>query len=610
MGFCSNYEVGTYKKTDMTCESCNFATENCNACSPISVGVSNCTTCMANHVLNSGKCQLYPSGKYYNQNSKSCQSNDVNCQIQVDESKCLLCNSNCFLANGGCQQTTRCQNPSNTTMSSCDLRNDIIYKCGDSVYLNISNECVGCVSLPVCQLSKTRIIPLQCQTNYIFDTTTNQCVTDDNCHTVKYRFCTKCTSCLNYISQGRCSKCQTTNCGLCDRSTCMKCLDGFVKYTDTWCVSKSVISTCKTFSSGGCVVCSEGYYQTDAENVEKKYDYRVPIESTTVTNCNRYGAQNTKCVECLDAFKLKGGICAETFDENNKLKTDTKTATETSCQIRNNKKCQHCADGITTSTTSSCKIALPGGSGCAICNSMYYREGISCTPCDESCALCVNSYECLACKDGYFNIPSEGKLCESNTTLANCELSSSSGCERCVSGHFLSNYKCYECSPNCTSCESESVCTICNDLENMLVDSQCLHFTKVELCVSALNSKCVKCEGRRELTDSGDSCTKLVNLGVVIGIPITVLILFVLFITMNILLIIIFLNKRQVEKMKNVRVFDIKKSNITMNPLDKVSCSNKKVLKIDMDSDALIPMDEESCDLICIGNLTKHHLKV
>ncbi|ELP85158.1 hypothetical protein EIN_082000 [Entamoeba invadens IP1] len=185
-------------------------------------------------------------------------------------------------------------------------------------------------------------------------------------------------------------------------------------------------------------------------------------------------------------------------------------------------------------------MAIPVG-GCAICNSGYYREGISCTSCEESCALCVNSNECLVCKDGYFNIPSESKLCQSNTTLTNCEPSSLSGCERCVSIRFLSNHKCYECSPNCTSCESESVCTICNDLENMLVDSQCLHFTKVELCVLAINSKCVKCEGRREPTDSGDSCTKLVNLGVVIGIPITVLILLVIF---------ILLNKRQVKKNK------------------------------------------------------------
>ncbi|ELP85157.1 hypothetical protein EIN_081990 [Entamoeba invadens IP1] len=343
-GLCSNCEIGTYKKTETTCENCYFATENCDARSTLFVGVSNCTSCMTNYVVNSGKCQLCLSGKYYNPNSKSCQSNDVNCQIQVDESTCLLCNSNYFLANGVCQQTTRCQSPSNTTMSFCDcydqisvnsdckdnltnckhqkvekgnsvcincndnftlnenecqsanleMRNDIVYKCGDGAYLNISNECVGCgVSVSVCQLSKTKMIPLQCQTNYIFDTTTNQCVTDDNCHTVKYGFCTKYKSDLNYISQGRCSKCQTTNCGLCDISTCLKCLDSFVKYTDTWCVSKSVISTYKTISSGGCVVCCEEYYQTDAKNVEDKYDYCVPIESTTVTNCKRYGAQNT-----------------------------------------------------------------------------------------------------------------------------------------------------------------------------------------------------------------------------------------------------------------------------------------------------------------------------
>ncbi|ELP90256.1 hypothetical protein EIN_339370 [Entamoeba invadens IP1] len=137
-GICSNCEIGTYKKTETTCESCYFATENCNVCSTYSVAVSNCTSCMTNFVLNGGECQLCPSGKYYNPNSKNCQNNDVNCQIQVDESTCLLCNINCFLANGVCQQTTRCQSPSNTTMSSCDCYDQI------SVNSDCQDKMVNC----------------------------------------------------------------------------------------------------------------------------------------------------------------------------------------------------------------------------------------------------------------------------------------------------------------------------------------------------------------------------------------------------------------------------------------------------------------------------------
>ncbi|ELP85515.1 protein serine/threonine kinase, putative [Entamoeba invadens IP1] len=703
-GFCSNCEIGTYKKTETACESCYFATENCNVCSTLTVAVSNCTSCMINYVLNGGKCQLCPSGKYYNLNSKSCLSNDVNCQIQVDKSKCLLRNSNYFLANGICQQTTRCHSPSNITMFSCDcydqisvnsdcqdkmvnckyqkvkknnficincndnftlngnecqisqqnmeIRNGIIYKCGVGDYLDISNECVNCgVSVSVCQLSRTKVMPLKCYTDYVFDTTSNQCVTDENCQTAKYGFCTKCASDFNYASQGRCLQCQTNNCGLCDSNSCLKCLDGFVRYTDTWCISKSEISTCKTFSSSGCVVCNEGYYQTDSKNVENKYDYCIPIESTTVTNCKRYNAKNNKCVECLDAFKMKSGICAESFDEDDKLKTSSKTATETTCLIRNNKGCQHCADGYyninneclqcendclfcynTTYCTTcrsgfylsadmsckslgalqeSCDIALPGGGGCAICNSGYYREGISCTPCDESCALCVNSNECLACKDGYFNIPSECKLCQPNTTLSNCEFSSSSGCERCMSGHYLSNYKCYECSSNCISCDTESVCTKCDEKEYVLVNFKCIHFTKVEHCVSAQKSKCVKCEGRREPTYSGDSCTDSVNYGVVIGIPITVVVLLILTITLLIVILFYILQRySHKQQMQNVCVFDIKSSNLTMEKMNDVLCSNKNVLRFDIDSDEVIKVDTETRDLICIGNTSKHSLKV
>ncbi|ELP85472.1 protein serine/threonine kinase, putative [Entamoeba invadens IP1] len=532
-----------------------------------------------------------------------------------------------------------------------EIRNGIIYKCGIGDYLNISNDCAGCgSSISICQLSKNRITPLECTTNYIFDTTSNQCVPDENCKTAKYGFCTKCASNLNYPSQGRCSKCQTNNCGLCDSNGCLEWLDGFVKYTDTWCISKSEISTCKTFSSSGCVVCNEGYYQTDSKNVENKYDYCVPIESTTVTYCKRYSANNNKCVECLDTFKLKNGICAETFDEDDKLKTSSKTVTETTCLIRNNKGCQHCAGGFyninneclqckndclfcynTTYCTTcrsgfyfdtsgnckslgvleeSCDIALPG-SGCAICNSGYYREGISCIHCDESCALCVNSYECLACKDGYFNIQSEGKLCQSNTTLSNCELSSFSGCERCVFGHYLLNHKCYKCISNCISCETERLCTECDDQDYVLVNSQCLHYTKVNRCVSAQNSKCVKCEGQQKPTDYGDSCTESVNYGFVIGIPITVVVLLILTITLlTIILLYILQRYSHKQQMQNVCVFDIKSSNLTMEKMNNVLCSNKNVLRFDIDSDEVIKVNTKTRDLICIGNTSKHSLKV
>ncbi|ELP91813.1 protein kinase, putative, partial [Entamoeba invadens IP1] len=152
-------------------------------------------------------------------------------------------------------------------------------------------------------------------------------------------------------------------------------------------------------------------------------------------------------------------------------------ATEIQCDIRDNKGCQRCRDGYynnyneclkcennckdcynSTYCTScasgfylssnmecislgslqiSCNIPLPNGGGCAICNNGYYREGISCTPCETSCSICVNGNECLACNDGYFNIPSEGKLCLSNTTLSNCALFSSNGCESCTYGYYV-----------------------------------------------------------------------------------------------------------------------------------------------------------------------------
>ncbi|ELP92314.1 protein serine/threonine kinase, putative [Entamoeba invadens IP1] len=704
-GKCVECDEGEYKISEYECSNCFKSVPNCKKCTSLSVGKTRCVECFEPYTTDdNGNCVSCGESKYYNNKTLNCEQNNVTCFRQISKEKCLKCNENNFLSDGVCIKTTQCDNFSNITTTSCDcynqlsinsdcqsigsnckyqkvvkslsicvncndnftnvngncisnknnqelIRNGNIFQCYNNMNVGYNNSCVKCNEYnEVCVTNNNIENALKCKYEAIYGTVNSKCSLDENCELVKSGFCNKCKSTNKELVKGKCSGCKTTNCENCEGGKCKRCSVGYLYYKENWCISSNNVK-CTKANRIGCVVCSEGYYQTDAKNVEDKYDYCVPIESTTVTNCKRYSAKNNKCVECLDAFKLKGGICAETFDEDDKLKTNTKTATETSCQIRNNKGCQHCADGYyninnecvqcqndcltcynTTYCTSckdgfylsadmtckslgalqeSCNIALPGGGGCAICNSGYYREGISCTQCDESCALCVNSYECLACKDGYFNIPSEGKLCESNTTLTNCGLSSSSGCERCVSGHFLSNYKCYECSSNCTSCESESVCTICNEREYVLVDSQCLYFTKVEFCVSALNSKCVKCEGNHKASDDGDSCVDSVKLGVVIGIPISVLILIKIVVsTIIVTIIILILHNKEEEKYHNICVFKMSRSNIAMISINKVLCCNKTTICFNTEEDDYIPVDEESRDLICIGNKSKHHLKV
>ncbi|ELP84412.1 serine/threonine protein kinase HT1, putative [Entamoeba invadens IP1] len=54
----------------------------------------------------------------------------------------------------------------------------------------------------------------------------------------------------------------------------------------------------------------------------------------------------------------------------------------------------------------------------------------------------------------------------------------------------------------------------------------------------------------------------------------------------------------------------MKRSNILMIPLCDSLCTNKEILKFDLENDEFIPVDKETRDLICIGNTSKHNMKV
>ncbi|ELP92551.1 tyrosine protein kinase, putative [Entamoeba invadens IP1] len=259
-----------------------------------------------------------------------------------------------------------------------------------------------------------------------------------------------------------------------------------------------------------------------------------------------------------------------------------------------------------------CALTLPTSGGCAICKDQYYKQEADCISCDESCGTCVESTTCLSCQTEYFKLPgSTSKLCVSYDNLTNCAIKTPIGCLWCENGYYLDNYICKNCSDNCISCDSYQNCKSCVEKDYVLVDSQCVDYKSVEFCLSANNSKCTECEGFHEPSDAGDYCVKVTNYGLVVGAPMTVTFVIIVFIVAIIMVIISMIQKRkQKKKEQNICNFKMSRSNIEMMNLSANLVTNKTTLKFDLDDNELLKIDIETRDLICIGNVSKSNLKV
>ncbi|ELP84413.1 cysteine surface protein, putative, partial [Entamoeba invadens IP1] len=192
----------------------------------------------------------------------------------------------------------------------------------------------------------------------------------------------------------------------------------------------------------------------DTKNIEGKYDFCTKTD--VELHCKYYSLNTTKCIECQDAFNMKDGVCAEQFDDLNKvndtkmsvinMKSSPKSQEEVDCSTRNNKGCQRCPFGYFLNKNgcekctndclscynatycischsryfldlfmkcqtlgelaNRCEVPLPAGGRCAICKVGYFKAEKDCDVCDESCDMCLKKDECLSCKDGYIKIAS------------------------------------------------------------------------------------------------------------------------------------------------------------------------------------------------------------
>ncbi|ELP91786.1 protein serine/threonine kinase, putative [Entamoeba invadens IP1] len=668
---CISCEEGKVKSTETTCVYSYEAISRCQIADYIN-NEQICLKCFAPYCVSENKkmCNLaYTNTTYYNNELFNTSINMNGCINQIGE-LCYLCkwayvlienkchnysipcmkysHNGCdkclfdiITTTGVCTNAKDCKytynNKNETTCLYCDddilcgeskencvvSNNKYCYKSVNNFYSTLSGDIKDCVN-SICVFSNSILTNLKCSADYILSN--NICVPDVECLNITGSTCIHCSK-NHHITDGICTL-NDINCVTQNGNICITCENSI--NINGKCVDISTLQ-CSNFDKI-CIECKFGYYK-DVDGCKEK--------SLIYLNCEIVSSLNSKCLECETGFILNNNSCVKQEESNqtelnfsypNLLTKSISKSEEPTysnyCEEITSKGCIRCMTGYYLSNgnckvceypcvfcsnqtyctkcdsysyadnkgvcteinvlVSVCEVLMSTYRGCVVCKDGFMRniDGTSCIPCDVSCKTCTNDGNCILCNDSYYRTSStSSKYCSPQSELIGCINKTTEGCTQCETGYYLSSNLCLNCESNCTHCEGKNECISCIDT-NVLITGNCFHYSYIDNCVKSLDSKCSKCNDQFKLSEDKLSCIDSTNYGVIIGIPITVVII-----------------------MKNVCVFKINRSNISMSVLENNILTNKQSLTFTDISDTL-PVGSESRELLCLGNKGKGILKI
>ncbi|ELP85989.1 protein serine/threonine kinase, putative [Entamoeba invadens IP1] len=571
-----------------------------------------------------------------------------------ERAKCLQCKDNTIIF-----QNNSCTDISNEKRLT---RNNKYYTCKNGEYIDNNNNCQNCSihSFEKCKLIKNTLNALFCVKNFIIDVINQNCFADENCIKISSNDCVECSKFFHYtIEHNKCKLNILNNCAKYNQNTCVICSEGFLLKEET-CIKLSTLN-CEKSNNYSCIQCFPSYVRNS--NI-KNTTCCVPTDKI-IKYTTQSSEEVSTILECSDNYFLTKGGCilnSSTTTYHKTMKTKIGNVIN-NCEIQTTKGCLKCSntyyldlfsnDCLSCNYTTSkcltcfnstfcitcdtsvyflnknhicelaselakrCTMMLPSQRGCVICNDGYYQDQNDCLRCDSTCSTCQEISKCLSCKENYYQILSESYLCKSYESLTNCVKKTSSGCLQCSNGYYLGKVipRCYECSMNCLLCSSEETCLIC-DINFVLVDNHCKSVSEITFCLSAENSVCTKCGNNKKVSTDGTYCVDQINLKLVIALPVVlVLVTFVIFSVFIFVFYIMRVHRKEKNQMKNVCVFDMKKSNILFSKLTQNLVSNQPEIifenePIENKDSTDIPVDQETRALFCVGNVSKNKQKI
>ncbi|KAL7720797.1 Protein serine/threonine kinase [Entamoeba marina] len=542
---------------------CNECPSNCLRCY-----TGYCINCEMNYQLNeTNKCELISDPIISFNNNKTMKCNDgfysnTNECLTCSDSNCITCNSSqCLTCNGLILNNGECQ--SLEIYSEETVSNYGVISCNYAYYSN-NSKCEFCVSTfsncNSCNINGCLI----CSDGVIIDD--GSCSLNTNCLNIEDSKCLSCNDKGSWFNGNECIECGD-NCKNCINGYCIECNDGYILQNENNCIENVYPDNCITLSYyGTCQRCSDGYY------LKNNLCYECSNECTTCYNL-------TYCFGCNDGYML---------NDNNE-----------------------CVD--MNELNANCKNAIPGSSGgCAICNDGYYRDQTTCISCISNCNKCYNGESCLSCESNYFLL-NDASECISYDDLTNCETKTQSGCSKCNSSYYLDNQYCTLCSDtirNCNTCNNNGECLTCQN-DYILINYKCIHYQLIDNCKESSDSKCSSCSFWHTLNEDQTGCDKQVVWWVIV-----LIILFILMIFIGICALILYVTKQLFDWRKHQKqreettIFDMKTSNIQFKSTTNKSIVINKDKLLFNDECEEIEVNEETRDLICVGNTSKHTIKV
>ena len=588
--------------------------------------INQCESC-ENHLAIGGDCK----------NINHCEYS-FSQQIEPFLQQCYQCEPNYILVNENttCLSIVFSENVSFT-------QSNIHYQCKPGYYLNEQNKCIQCSSSfnesSVCVTHDSTVYHYSCQQGSVLNIQTNSCEKDNYCETVNDNSCISCSNPgMYYIENGKCEMSETINCQFSSKEKCLMCNKDHLFKNPRECLTKDNFH-CSITDGIACRKCEDGYELTEIINNQQTYTY---CKQLLKTNC-QIGKSST-CYQCKDEYALFENECLSIESKVKRIKHESQTINN--CEIVSNKGCLRCIEGYylsdhscyqcssnckrcsdnntcltcdrnyfvnstlqcqtTDSLFEQCLVFFPNKQGCAICKSGYYKLEYECKNCLKNCEICFNNETCIQCEKNYF-FEEDSKKCSPNSELTNCLAFSWNGCEKCEEGYYNENKRCYKCDESCTSCLSSTECSNCTK-DNVLIHKECVHFTSIDHCVSAADNVCTKCEYSYKLSSNKLECQRIVS--IIVFISICVPVVFIILVIVMFFFTSKILKKkdlRQRVKHQYVRLYEINSTNMIFRELNSKVQIDRNEIDFSLEEQQ-IPVGEESCEIVCLGNGSKHRI--
>ncbi|ELP86900.1 protein serine/threonine kinase, putative [Entamoeba invadens IP1] len=363
----------------------------------------------------------------------------------LKDGSCHLCKNDSYLSSGNCEViSSKCitlyKKQTSDVCEACETGSEVDkYQC-----LPCPTNCLHCAK-GKCVL---------CDKEYIVDVNRNcekVLVYDDNSLLIISGKTIKCN--IGYfIKSNKCENCGE-NCINCNNESSCKICDSKSLLKNGVCTLQNRVILS---NNNNLIVCENGYYNIEntCQSCSNKYGELCSLWDThNCLKCTLNGVINNegKCIELIQSscIQTSNSFCNGCKQVSNFINDSGVCTSNSNCLFSNkNEKCLLCENNTFYDNTSMC-VSLTNQEEncdrmnkeqdrCIHCLTGYFVSNYHCENCSENCLDCLDFSTCLSCTENHFL--KYGKCFSNSEVITNCKklLPSKSICAFCES-HFFRN---------------------------------------------------------------------------------------------------------------------------------------------------------------------------